>query len=88
MKSYSTEGFIIQMRQLREADRLIVLYTKDFGRVESVAKGASRLLSRKSGSLDLLNLGKFSFHKTKGLDILTEVALLDDFSDPYNGAGR
>jgi len=80
MKSYKDRGIIIKIRQLAEADRLVVIYGEKFGRIEAVAKGVSKLLSRKRGSIDLLNYAEFALHSTRGLDIITEASLLDDFA--------
>lgn len=81
MKSYNDIGFIIRRKQLREADKLIILLGEKYGKIESVAKGAGKVLSRKGGNLDLLNLVKCSFHKTKGLDIMVEAELVDNYED-------
>jgi len=81
MRSYSDRGFIINKRKFREADKLIIVLCEKNGRVEAVAKGAGKSRSRKGGSLDLLNLANFSFHKTKGLDLLVEAELIDDYCE-------
>ncbi|KXK27467.1 MAG: DNA repair protein RecO [candidate division WS6 bacterium OLB20] len=80
MRSYKDTGYIIKVRQLREADKLVVLFTKDKGRIETVAKGASRLLSRKSSSIDLLNRVTVNLYQGKQLDVITEIALEDDYA--------
>lgn len=73
-------------KNLGEADRLLTIYTKDFGKISCVAKGARRPLSKKTGHVEIASWCKIYIAKGKNLDILTEVQLLksfghDDFSE-------
>ncbi|MFQ5492665.1 MAG: DNA repair protein RecO [Candidatus Dojkabacteria bacterium] len=79
MRSYRDTGYILKTRPLGEADRLVIVFSKNHGKIEAVAKGARKPLSRKAGNIDLLNLVNFAFHKGKNLDIVTEAELVDDF---------
>jgi DNA repair protein RecO (recombination protein O) len=81
MKTYNDYGFVIKLKQFKEADKLVVFLSEQNGTIESVAKGISKPLSKKNSALDLLNLVKVSFYKTKGLDIITEVKLIDDYRE-------
>lgn len=80
-KNYSSEGFILARRSFGEADRIIVIFTKDFGKLSLIAKGVRRPTSRKRGGLEIFSYIKFSAVKGKGLDILTEVEVIDQFSE-------
>jgi DNA repair protein RecO (recombination protein O) len=81
MSSYNDKGFVIKVTQLNETDNIIVIFSKDNGRINAIAKGVKNIKSRKASSLDLLNLIDFRLHKGKGdLDLLIEVKLIDDFS--------
>jgi DNA repair protein RecO (recombination protein O) len=81
MSSYNDKGFVIKVTQLNETDNIIVIFSKDNGRINAVAKGVKNIKSRKASSLDLLNLIDFRLHKGKGdLDLLIEVKLIEDFS--------
>ncbi len=89
MSNYSTRGIIINIRNFGEADRLVVLLSKEKGRIESVAKGARKHTSRKSSQIELLNKGKFHFAKGKNLDIMLEADISDSIfnqsdSQSYN----
>ena len=39
---YQTEGIIIKRHKFGEADRLLTIFTADFGKVRAIAKGAMR----------------------------------------------
>lgn len=79
MKSFKDKGYILKVRDFGEADKLVIALTENYGRVEAIARGASKITSRKRGSLDLLNLVKFAFHEGSTLDIITEAELVEDF---------
>jgi DNA repair protein RecO (recombination protein O) len=52
-----TEGIVLQGWDLGEHDRLVTLYTREYGRLAAVARGARRLRSRFSGALELFTWG-------------------------------
>ncbi len=74
-----TEGVVLKHSNFQEADRLLVLYTKDFGKVTCIAKGARRPRSRKAGHVELGNWCRVFIAKGKNLDILTEVEIKKAF---------
>lgn len=47
-----TEGIILRKRPGREQDRVYVVYTEKFGKLELVAQGAARIQSKLSGHLE------------------------------------
>lgn len=79
--SYSSEGIVIARRNFGEADRILVLYTKNFGKVSLIAKGIRRPKSKKRGHLEVFNNIKFQAVSGRGLDIITEAEVTDDFSE-------
>lgn len=70
-----TEGVVLKHSNFAEADRLLVFYTRDFGKVTCIAKGARRPKSRKAGHVELGNWCRVFIAKGKNLDILTEVEI-------------
>ena len=80
-KSYSTEGIILARRNFSEADRIISIYTKQFGRLSYIAKGVRQPTSRKRGHLEIFSHIKFQGSRTKGLDIITEVETINNFRE-------
>lgn len=78
-KTYRDQGVIIKVKQFPGADKLVVLLTRRHGIVESVAKGVSKSSSKNVSSIDLLNHVKVSFYRTKSLDLLREVEVVNDY---------
>ena len=81
-----TEGIILKRKNFGEADRIVTIYTRDFGKVSCLAKGVRRPRSKKAGHIELGNWCKLFIAKGKNLDLLTEVEQkrafgIEDFSE-------
>jgi DNA repair protein RecO (recombination protein O) len=64
-KLYRTEGIVIGCKDIGEADRILSVFTKDFGKVEILAKGARLLKSKLRYHLNLFGWSHFSFISAK-----------------------
>jgi DNA repair protein RecO (recombination protein O) len=78
-RKYSSTGIVLARRNYAEADRIVVLFSKDFGKLFVLAKGVRKLKSRKRGSIEIFSHIRFSATKSRGLDFLTEVESIDNF---------
>lgn len=56
MTEYLTQAVVLGLRPHKESDRVVDLYTRDFGRLESNVVGGRRILSKLSPHLDLFNV--------------------------------
>ncbi len=77
-------GFVIKRVNLGESDRYLTLFTQDHGKIEVLAKGVRRINSRRAPHIELLNLIRFQTTKTKRNHILTEVEVVNTFSNIRN----
>lgn len=68
-------------RDFGEADRILVLYTKNYGRVSFIAKGVRRPKSRKRGHIEVFNHLRLQASAGHGLDLMTEAEVIDDFKN-------
>lgn len=81
LRSYSSEGIILSRKNYSEADRILVCLSESFGKITLLAKGIRKIKSKKRGHLEIFSKIKFSAVHGKGMDIMTEVQTLNDFSD-------
>ncbi len=81
MRTFSSEGIILKRVDFGEADRLITIFTKNKGKITSLAKGIRRIKSRRSGNVDLLNKAKLFFAESRSLPILTEAESIETYKD-------
>lgn len=79
MRSYTSEGIVLSKKNLGEADKILIVYTKNHGKVSLIAKGVRRPKSRKRGHIEVFNKVVFQAQKTHSLDLVTEVEVIEDF---------
>jgi DNA repair protein RecO (recombination protein O) len=76
-----SDAIVIRMADFSESSRVVTLFTRDFGKVAVVAKGAKRLKNPFEAALDLLTVCEVVFLRksSSSLDILTEAHLRKRF---------
>ena len=80
-KKYSSEGIVLARRNYSEADRILIVFSKTYGKLSLLAKGVRRPKSRKRAHVEIFNRMNFSAVTGRGLDIITEAEIVDSFSD-------
>lgn len=78
---YKTEALILRRLDFGEADRLLILFTPQFGKLRAVAKGARRPQSRKAGHLEPFTQVQLMLAQGRELDIITQAQALNSFTD-------
>lgn len=61
---------VIGSLSLRESDRIVSFFSRDFGKVRGVARAARRMRSRFGGALELLTLGELVFFDSGRSDLV------------------
>ena len=81
MSSEISEGLILRVTDFSETSRIVVILTRDFGKISALAKGGRRLKGPFESALDLLSTCQIVFlsKHTSGLDLLTEAKLISRF---------
>src|SRR5690606_28430132 len=77
MSSEKTDAIVIRLVEFSESSAVVTLFTRDFGKISGLAKGARRPKSAFESALDLLAVCRIVFlHKSSdALDLLTEAKL-------------
>jgi DNA repair protein RecO (recombination protein O) len=81
MSTEKSDALVIRIADFSESSRVVSFFTRDFGRISTVAKGGRRLKGPFEAALDLLAACRIVFIRKSsgGLDILTEAKLLSRF---------
>jgi len=79
---YRDEAVVLRLQKLGEADRIVTLLTRRYGRVRAVAKGVRRTTSRFGARLEPASHVDVQLYTGRSLDIVTQVETIA----PY-GAG-
>jgi len=77
---HHTEAIILSQKNIRENDKIISFYTKDFGKVEILARGARKIQSKLAGHLQFFALLNIGFAKGKNFNHLTSAILKNNYS--------
>jgi DNA repair protein RecO (recombination protein O) len=81
---YRTEGVVLRHMNLGEADRLLTIYTREYGKLRQIAKGVRRPQSKKAGHLDLFARVSILAARGRELDVITQVEALDAYTGLRN----
>jgi DNA repair protein RecO (recombination protein O) len=78
---YRTQGIVLAKKDRGEADRIFVFYTKDFGRLELLAKSERKIKSKLRAGLDIFYLSEVEFFQGKRQKTITDAILIDKFGN-------
>lgn len=73
MKSKNSKCIILGNKAYGEFHKLVFLYSKEFGKIKAIAKGARKINSRFTGHLETLNICETSLYFGPRNIILTEI---------------
>ncbi|MGB9848112.1 MAG: DNA repair protein RecO [Patescibacteria group bacterium] len=79
MFEYHTLAIVLKKEALNEADANVILYTKELGKLEIIAKGIKKTISKFGGHLEPLNLIEATIIAVNNKH-LTSVLTVDNFS--------
>lgn len=80
-KTYTTTAIILNRKDIKETDRLLVFYTQDYGKIEAIAVGARKATSKMAKFLEPLMEVELLLACGKNYDRVAEVKLLDNFTN-------
>ncbi|MEA1940491.1 MAG: DNA repair protein RecO [Candidatus Caldatribacteriota bacterium] len=76
---YKTEGIVIKSTEYRDADKILSIYTKNYGKITAIAKGVRKTKSKFGSSLELLTHSIFLIYKGRNIDIINQTEILESF---------
>jgi len=81
MPAEKTTAIVLKVVDFSESSCVVTLYTRDFGKISAMAKGARRLRSPFDGAIDLMAICRIVFLRKSvdSLDLLTEARLVRRF---------
>lgn len=78
---YRTQGFVLKKEDRGEADRIFTIYTKDFGKLELLAKAERKIKSKLRAGLELFYLSEIEFIQGRAQKTLTGAVLINNFKN-------
>jgi DNA repair protein RecO (recombination protein O) len=80
-QSFNSEGIVLKRINYSDADRIVTIYTKKFGKVVAMAKGIRKTSSRKKGGLEPGTLSLCHFVRGRGMLLVTQTSIINSFSN-------
>lgn len=71
MPLVTTEAFVLRSYKLAENDKIVVMFTRDHGKIRLVAKGARKLRNRFGASLEVFARLRILFHEKSNRELQT-----------------
>ena len=73
MPTYQADAIVLRRLDYGDADRILTLLTREYGKLAAIAKGARKARAKRAGSLDLFARSHMLLAKGRNLDVVAEV---------------
>src|SRR5205807_2276546 len=73
MPTYQADAIVLHRLDYGDADRILTLLTREYGKLAAIAKGSRRSKARVGSSLDLFGRSRMMLAKGKNLDVVAQV---------------
>lgn len=77
---YATHAIVLKRRNIGETDRIITIFSKEYGRIRVYARGVRRVHSRRSAYLEVFSHTVLILHRGKTWDSVTEATPIHAFA--------
>lgn len=78
---YKVEGIILKRKNVGEADRILTVFSKEYGKLRVIAKGIRKVSSRRAPHLEVFTHVAVVIHGSTSLESVSEVSPIETF--PY-----
>jgi DNA repair protein RecO (recombination protein O) len=79
MPPYKTRAVSLKTAPFAEADKMVTLFTREYGKLRVLAKSARRVPSRLGGRVEPFTYGEYFIAQCRSLDIISECEVLESF---------
>ncbi|OWK26934.1 MAG: DNA repair protein RecO [Parcubacteria group bacterium GW2011_GWA2_38_13b] len=87
-KIFQTQGIIINEEERGESDRVLTVFTENFGKIRLYARGSRKIKSKLAGRLALFNHANIYFIRGKKREIITDAYILNNFVNTRQNLDR
>lgn len=79
--NYLTDAINIKSYSLSEADKIVLMYSREKGLMRGVAKGSKKMKSKLGGRMEMLVANKLMLYRGKNLDTICQAEALNTFNN-------
>lgn len=80
MRYIKLDGIILKRKSIGEADRILTIFSRQFGKMQIKAKGVRKISSKRASHIEPLNTTVMTIYKGQGVPVLLEVQAGEQFS--------
>lgn len=80
IKLYKAEAVVLRARDCGEGDKLLILYSREYGKIKVMAHGVTKPSSRKRGAVQSFTYTNFLIHRGRELDSVSQCEGVEMFS--------
>ncbi len=84
MPVFKDEVIVIKSINYGEADKILTVFGKNFGKFPLIAKGIRKIESKNRGNIQTLSASKITFYRNRGMGVLLETKSI--FSPDYSSS--
>lgn len=79
VRTFSTDAIVLKRMDFGEADRILTVLTRGYGKLRLLAKGVRRTQSKLAGHVELFGHARLMAAKGRNLDVLTQAMTVASF---------
>lgn len=87
-EQFITNVINLKSYSISEADKIIVMYSKEKGLIKGIAKGIKKTTSKLGGRMDMLVANKLMLNKGRNLDTICQAEALNTFFNLRNDMNK
>jgi len=76
---FQTDGIVLKSIKLNESDKIVTIFSQNYGKIKAIAKGIRKTKSQFGSSLENLTLVKILAFKGKNLSIVSQTEIIHSF---------
>ncbi len=78
---FVTDAIVLRRADYRDYDRMVTLFSPEYGRIDAVARGCRRPKSALMNASEVFCAGQYALHETGGRYSITQCEIKDSFYD-------
>lgn len=87
-EQFTTNAINLKSYSISEADKIILMYSKEKGLIKGIAKGIKKTNSKLGGRMDLLVANKMMLNKGRNIDTICQAEALNTFFNLRNDINK
>ncbi|MDA8229327.1 MAG: DNA repair protein RecO [Desulfitobacterium hafniense] len=88
MAVFHADALVIRSREYGESDRLLTLFSREKGKLQSIAKGVRKPKSRQRAGSQLFSYSEFLLHHGRNLNTINQASSKESFPHLWNDLDR